>query len=441
MSASGEHGCAAAKKVSVVTLGCRLNQADTALMSGRLVEAGFSVVSPDEAADVVIVNTCSVTATAARKSRAAAKKARERNPGAIVVACGCDCERDPDYWSSATTVDCAAPNAGKIRIADIVGEGGAMVEDGWAAPSGVFREESTAIFPFRQRAFVKVQDGCDSFCSYCVVPLVRGRERSRARSEVLDEVRYLVDAGHREIILTGVNISSYDDCGVRLFDLVDEIVAVPGDFRVRLSSMEPHPENRRVLDLMATNSKVCRFLHVPLQHGSDDILERMGRGRSTTEFADFAAAAADKVPGIHLGTDIIVGFPGETDELFERSLDFVASLPLANIHVFRFSPREGTPAADFPDKVPQRVAKERASRMGELARRLSAEFAESQIGERLTVLVERGGGGSAEGWSDNYLRIQFPSDATEGELVDVTLQREFLDPNVLPIPGKPETRR
>jgi len=425
VSASSSHFSegGGAGKAAVVTLGCRLNQADAALMLGRLEKAGFEIVPPDSpSVDVVVVNTCTVTATAARKSRAAAKRAKERFPGARVVVCGCDCERNPDFWKNAETADAAVPNAGKRLVAEIAR--GGTPADAWKGCGGhssgdVFREDAEAVFPFRHRAFVKIQDGCDSFCSYCVVPLVRGRERSRDREEVLSEVSRLAAEGHREILLTGVNISAYDDGGAKLADIVAEILAIPGDFRLRLSSMEPHPENLRLLDIMASERRLCRFLHIPLQHGADDILERMGRGRSTAEFAGFAATASRKVPGVHLGTDIITGFPGETDELFEESFEFVSNLHLANIHVFRFSPREGTPAAGFSGQVPQRIAKKRAARLDALSKRRSAEFAESIVGENVSVLVEkRSPDGLVEGWSDNYVRLRFHSDAAEGELLE-----------------------
>lgn len=420
-------------KAAVVTLGCRLNQADAALIHGRLKRAGFEIVpadSPD--ADVVVVNTCSVTATAARKSRAAAKRAKERCPGAKVIACGCDCERDPLFWNSNGT-NAALPNIGKKSVAEIaLGE---PVSENAFLPSGklpptVFREEANAVFPFRHRAFVKIQEGCDSFCTYCVVPLLRGRERSRARDEVMEETRRLVGEGHREIVLTGVNVSAYADNGADLADLVLEILGIPGDFRLRLSSMEPHEANYRLLDVMASERKLCRFLHIPLQHGTDEILERMGRGRSTAEFAEFAETAAAKVPGIHLGTDVIVGFPGETETLFEKSLEFVSHLPLANIHVFRFSPREGTPAAGFDDKVPQRIAKERAGRFDALSKRFSENFERSLAGEKTSLLVEKKlPGGLVEGWSDNYLRLRIASNAAPGEIVEFILGKKISTPS------------
>ena len=439
------------KKVLGFTLGCRLNQADTALIFGRLESDGYSVVKPnsDVEPDLVIVNTCTVTSNAARKSRQSARSFRKKFPNACIVVAGCDCEKGIAEWEKEPAVDLIVPNAEKKDIARLFhlwkeqnslsperkktfpekkieesGEGDNELVTADIDTS--FREDAVADYPFKSRAFLKVQEGCNAFCSYCIVPYVRGRERSRNSGEVLDEAKAFIDNGHREIVITGVNISTYREGDIAIADLIEKIIALPGDFRLRLSSMEPHPENRPLIDLIASSDKLCRFLHLPLQHGTDAILKKMERNYTTAEFADFMNEAAEKIPGVHLGTDIIVGFPGESDELFLESSDFLASLPIANTHIFRFSPREGTPAATFDNQVPQITAKRRAARLADITAEMNRKFIRSQNGSNVRVLIEKQlKDGSFEGWSDNYIKVNISApDIPVGDFVDWTLNAE-----------------
>jgi threonylcarbamoyladenosine tRNA methylthiotransferase MtaB len=392
-------------------------------------DAGFSVLPPgtplvedpdggSAQPDVVIVNTCAVTANAARKSRQTTRKLRKLHPNALIVATGCDCVDSERFWNNEPSVDLTVPNTMKPHVADLIisrlesptdekhARSNLQIHESRETQgSGVFRENAFADFPFLTKAYLKVQEGCDAFCSYCIVPHVRGRERSRAASEILEEAKKLLDDGHKELVLTGVNITTYHDNGLRITDLVSKLSELSGDFRIRLSSLEPGETIDELLNIIRTNTKICRFLHVPLQHGTDEILKTMNRPPESAKFAEFTRGAAAAVPGIHLGTDIIAGFPGETEELFEKSYELLSTLPLANIHVFAFSPREGTPAANFADQVPKRIAKERADRLKKLSSRLSAKFADSQKGEKVMVLLEKETApGIFEGWSDNYLR-------------------------------------
>ncbi len=398
------------KSALITTLGCRLNQADTALLRGRLRNAGYVLLNPTAPAstpDLVIVNSCVVTSTAAAKSRKALRTLRRKFPDSIVVAAGCGTRASRDFLENEDAADIVLKDNTGIVQAVRRFESGMTQEIPPKKKTPIFREETVSEYPFRSRAFLKVQEGCNSFCTYCIVPHARGRERSRDWDEVLDEAGKLCSRGHREIVLTGVNISAYS-CGNRsISDLVEALLEIPGKWRLRLSSMEPHPENGRILDLISSSEKLCRFLHLPLQHGSEEILKAMGRNYTPGEFRDFALEASERIKGIHLGTDIIAGFPGETGRLFAESRDFVSSLPLANLHVFRFSPRQGTPAADFADRVHSRAARSRHSELAALSRKLKADFLEGQVGGVLEVLTEKMiPGGSAEGWSDNYARVR-----------------------------------
>ena len=405
----------------IVNLGCRLNQADAALMTDRLQRNGYTLVEPGSASavDLVIINSCAVTATAVSKSRQAAVKYRKLYPDARIIVTGCAVEIDFDKWRDLAACDGALTNVDKRSLE-------MMLEPdephfSLNEPVSGFEEHAAGRFPFRHRALVKIQEGCNNFCTYCIVPYTRGPERSRSAEEVLRECEALAAAGIPEIVLTGVNTCAYSDSGYDLGQLVKRIAAIPGDFRIRLSSTEPKFDNLKLLDsLKECGGKVCRFLHLSLQHGSDEILRKMGRKYTAKEYAEFAAYARSLWPDIHLGTDVIVGFPGETDELFNEGVEFVKSMNFANIHIFRYSPRPGTPAAGFPDRVPGEVAKARYDIMAQAAEESRKRFYASQKGKILPVIFEEEKNGLIHGWSDNYLQVSRPSGYAQlGRIVNV----------------------
>ncbi len=396
----------------IATIGCRLNQADSALISGRLEKAGYEVL-PDAQTNrspaIFILNTCAVTASASQKSRQALAAIRRKYPDALTVVCGCSSVVEKEDWETNPNADIVIGNNEKKDICELIARLKDGVEFGerkaaFPQQSSSFREKIVSSYPTRCRAFLKIQEGCNSNCSYCIVPLARGPERSRDRIEIEEEFHALLEKGFKEIVLSGVNIFAYRDGKKNICDLLSELASRNGDFRLRLGSTEPGPEALDIIPVIAENSKICRFLHVPIQHGCDEILRLMRRRHASSDFAKFAELASEKIPGIHIGTDIIVGFPDESDELFRRSKDFIASLPIANLHIFRFSPRKGTDAANFTGRVPERTAKERASELASLENELSTRFLNSQIGAELEVLIEKPGL-CASGWSDNYIRV------------------------------------
>lgn len=393
------------KTAAAITLGCRLNQADTALIFGRLKAAGYEILEPEtsEPLDLIIINSCAVTSAASQKSRQYSRSCRKKHPEAKIIATGCDCETEKIYWMQEKSADVYIPNSEKSKILDYI-NGVTPAEK--SAAGNIFRENAVSAYPFRSRAFIKIQEGCESFCTYCIVPYARGPERSRDRNEVISEFRKLIEQGHHEIVLTGVNISTYRDGSCGLSDLLTELSGIDGDFRIRLSSTEPHPENKNLIGIMKGNPKICRFLHLPLQHGTNEILKLMGRKYTAEEFADFANEALSSIPGLHLGTDVICGFPGETDKLFEKSCRFIKNIPFANLHVFCFSPRRGTPASTFPDVVPGKVMKQRHAFLIGIEDRLADKFLDSQVGKTLRILIEKvRKQGGCEGWTDNYIRV------------------------------------
>lgn len=408
-----------AKKAAIITLGCRLNHADTALLTRRLERAGFEIVSSDfkEEIDLILLNSCAVTAEAVRKSRQMLRQYRKKHPDSLIAVSGCAAQISAEEMKrdGASVV---FGNNGKKQLEEFINNL-ATVENNTFEP--VFFENTVSSFPFRSRAFIKIQEGCNNFCTYCIVPHVRGRERSRNFEEALADCRNAVEAGFPEIILTGVNTCAYFDNGRTLGDLIRAISDIDGDFRIRLSSTEPNFKNLGLLDVMANTPKVCRFLHISLQHGCDRILQKMNRHYSTAEFSHFVDTAREKIPDIHIGTDVIAGFPGETESDFEECLNFTEKMQFANTHIFTYSRRPGTPAADYPDQVPANISAARAAELRMVAKNSALKFAESQIGKKLDVIFEQCRNGKISGWSDNYLGItEDQNKFAAGKIVKVT---------------------
>ena len=414
-----------AKHAAITTLGCRLNHADTALLTRRLERAGYELVPADFAGqlDLVIINSCAVTAEAVRKSRQTLRNLRKKHPLAKIIVSGCAVQVSAEDMKR-DGANIVFGNPGKRQLEDFLADP-EHIED--TVFHSVFSENATSSFPFRSRAFIKIQEGCNNFCTYCIVPHVRGRERSRAFDEALEDCRNAINAGFPEIILTGVNTCAYNDNGRTLGDLIREISALEGDFRIRLSSTEPNFKNLGLLDVMADTPKVCRFLHISLQHGCDRILKAMNRHYTTSDFARFVELAREKMPDIHIGTDIIAGFPGESDEDFETCCRFTESMQFSNSHIFTYSRRPGTPAADMPGQIPETVKKERSGILRQIASKSAIEFADGQLGRELEVIFEKSRNGRITGWSDNYLGVISPEGSfPTGKIVKVRATRENL---------------
>lgn len=418
------------KTAVLLTFGCRLNTADSALLTDRLEKAGYVLLdagNPASAPDLVIVNSCAVTEEASRKSRRAARRARRLWPDARVVAAGCGVDLDRDGWVRDGVADALLTNRDKRRVGVFTGPPAPpRPQSGRTPEEGSFREEARGRFPYRNRAFIKIQEGCGNACSYCIVPRTRGPERSRAFDEVMADCRQALDAGMPELVLTGVNTIAYRDAGRDLAGLVGALCRIPGDFRIRLSSTEPQPEMFRLLEIWKGNGKICRFLHLSLQHGSNRILERMNRRYTVEDYARFAETARAAVPWMSLGTDVIVGFPGETDDDFESSREEIRKLNFANTHLFCYSRRPGTPAASFPDQVPADVVRKRFAALRQDASAAKSRFIRSQIGMLLPVIFETvRGDGFAWGWTDNYVRVRRPAGQFPlGRIVHVQLREE-----------------
>ena len=420
------------KTAAVLTLGCRLNQADSALIQSRLRKMGFQLVSAENAdasPNVIVVNSCAVTATALKKSMQALRSIRSENPQSFLIFTGCAATLERKKLEDCPEIDLLLPNERKAELETLLPRYLAGLEPPAdvpekktkALPEGVYREAALTFTPFKTRATLKIQDGCGNRCSYCVVPRVRGPERSRELAEVLTDFRALVKAGFREIVLSGCNLCRYRCGKTRLPELLETLLKEPGDWRIRLGSAEPGEVLPDVLSVMAgSQGRICQFLHMPLQHGSDAVLKIMDRYCLTEEYASYAELARKRMPAIHLGTDIIVGHPGETEALFRESVRFLESMRFANIHIFPYSPRPDTPASAM-EQIPRAAVDARLEKMKALKADLAARFMQSLEGKEETVIAElRRGPALWEGWSGNYVRTQVVTrSAGQGSLVKV----------------------
>lgn len=381
------------------TLGCKVNQVEAETIAAALVGSGARVV-PEAEAEVVVVTTCTVTGEADHKARKAIRHAHALPQAPVVVVTGCGAALDDG--TLAALGERVVVEADKSLVpARVTAVLGTRLKDA--------REPSArAGASFRTRAMVKVEDGCDNFCAYCIVPHARGVPRSAPLAEVLAEVRSLRDAGAHEVVLTGINIGRYDDAGVRLPALI-EAVAATGIERIRLSSIEPEDVDEALLSAISATPAFCEHLHIPLQSGSDRTLAEMGRRYDTATYAAIVARARDAVPHLAVTTDVIVGFPGERDVDAAETLAFLERIGFAKLHVFRYSARAGTPAAAREDRVAPGTIAARAIAVRALGDRMRLEHLRGQVGRTVEVLPERPGQGTARDGS----RVQFPSGAAE----------------------------
>ncbi len=401
-------------KVYLESLGCKLNQSEVEALARRFEGAGCQVVGGGEKADLCVINTCAVTHSAARKSRQAIRRLRRANPSAHLVVTGCYAEVARSEVKAIEGVDRVIGNEDKERLVELT----VGMEDQRSEPDYSQMSISYPSLPIpsnRTRAFVKIQDGCDNRCTYCLVRLARGRQRSRPQEDILAEIEARVEAGYKEVVLTGVHVGAYgrdggNEIGESLWSLIEVILSRTAVPRLRLSSIEPWDLDPAFLPLWE-NARLCRHLHLPLQSGCDATLRRMARRYTTTEFAALVIAARRTIPDLALTTDIIVGFPGETDEEFEESLRFVEKMGFARLHVFRYSARPGTPAAAMPHQLPPAVMRDRSQAMLDLARRSAEGFRRGFLGRRMEVLWEERRKAVWSGLTDNYIRVETRSEA------------------------------
>ena len=426
---------------AIETHGCKLNQADSSVMARDFVSAGYEMVEQDQPADVYVLNSCTVTHVADRKARHALRAARRRNPQGTVVAAGCYPERVPDELRGLDAVDLVVGNKEKESLVRQVTE--------WRGEPPVpcaTGSDSVPLSPrmLRTRASVKIQEGCDQVCAYCIVPKVRGRERSIQPEVIIDNISRFVGDGYREVVLTGTQLGSYgfELPGMDLPALLGRILCETGVERLRVSSLQPPDITPELLELWS-DSRLCPHFHLPLQSGSDSILERMRRRYTAAEYMAAVLSIRRSVPNASVTADVIAGFPGEGEGDFDQSFLLCETIGFAALHVFPYSVRPGTSAAHFEDKVPSEVKSERVQRLMELAKLQGRAFRSSLIGSVRPVLWEEGreadGGTEWRGLTDNYIRVQalalddLTNTITPARLI--AQQEDLVHTQVLPIPS------
>jgi len=380
--------------------------------------AGYTVVDFQDPADVYIVNTCTVTGRGAAKSRQLIRSAIRRSPLSVVAVAGCYTQTDPDEVAAIPGVSLIIGTQDRERVVELCEQAAGTpepiraVNNVWLARE--FEETPVDTFTGHTRAVVKIQEGCNIFCTFCIIPYARGKPRSRRPDSVLAEVQRLAAEGFREVVLTGIHLGSYGKDYTYEFTLaqvVEQIAAVAGIDRIRLSSLEPKHVSDHLVDLLEQNLKVCRHLHLSLQSGSQTVLERMKRAYTAQEYREVVQKLKGRVPDIGLTTDVIVGFPGETEAEHKESMDFIREMGFHRLHVFPFSPRKGTPAATMPGQVSNAVKERRTHEMIALGRELALDFAARYLGKTLTILAEEEADveqGWLEGYTDNYIRVRLP---------------------------------
>lgn len=385
--------------VSFKTLGCRLNQAETARLRTAFEAAGYIWTPFGEPAAVCVIHGCTITAQAEKDSVRAARQARRANPQTFVVLAGCVAEVGGEALTASAGADLAVGQTDKFRLPEL------LARHGWSLPTAAAPDAAAARPRFETtRALVKAQDGCDFRCAYCIVPAARGAPRSRPQAEIVAEIEGLIADGFKEVVLTGANLGCYDDGGASLVALLTRVESLAGLERIRLSSIEMSTVEYDVIRFMARSRKLCRFLHLPLQSGDDGLLRAMGRRYSARQYQDLVEYAAREVEGIGLGTDVLVGFPGEDEAAFDQTRRLIEALPFNNLHIFAYSRRPGTPACEMKDQVNAAVKKRRVTDLIALGREKRAAFARRWIGREVTVLVESvEASGEGTGWTGEYV--------------------------------------
>ena len=410
----------------IYSLGCKVNSYECASISSKLLEEGFIYDSKNP--DIIVINTCSVTHVADQKSRQHIRKYRNKFPHSVIVVMGCYAQENSEFIKEELGADIVIGTSSRSEVVDYIKEYISSHKGILQVNKDVrhYEYEELGITSYSEniRAYLKIQDGCDNFCTYCIIPYRRGRSRSRDLDMVIKEAKELVNKGYKEIVLTGIHIGYYGkDIGETFSHLVEELCKIDGLYRLRISSIEESEIDDKLIALVANNPKVAKHLHIPLQSGSNNILKRMARKYTREEFLDKLKRIKFLLPGICFTTDLIVGFPGESEQDFLDSYNLLIEGGFNQIHVFPYSPREGTVAASFKDQIPPKVKTERVNRILELSDRLWKEYQNSYKGKEVDIIVERYNEKtkSFEGHSSSYLYVSLPQkDLQIGQIIKTT---------------------
>ncbi|MFD0715070.1 tRNA (N(6)-L-threonylcarbamoyladenosine(37)-C(2))-methylthiotransferase MtaB [Paenibacillus sp. GCM10027626] len=408
--------------VAFYTLGCKVNFYDTEAIWQLFKEEGYEQVDFEtKTADVYLINTCTVTNTGDKKSRQIIRRAIRRNPDAVIAVTGCYAQTSPAEIMAIEGVDLVIGTQDRDKLMDYIRQIQAERKPVNAVRNIMktreFEELDVPDFADRTRAFLKIQEGCNNFCTFCIIPWSRGLSRSRDPQSVIAQAEQLVAAGYKEIVLTGIHTGGYGDDldNYKLSDLLIDLDKVEGLERIRISSIEASQIDDEMIEVLNRSSKMCRHLHIPLQAGDNTVLKRMRRKYTVEQFAEKIRLLHKAMPGVAITTDVIVGFPGETEEMFENGYRFMEELGFSEMHVFPYSKRTGTPAARMEDQIDEEVKNERVHRLIDLSERMQLAYAQSCVGEVLDVIPERDykgapGTGRLMGYSDNYIQVVFEGD-------------------------------
>ena len=429
------------KKVSFYTLGCKVNQYETNAMTQKFQEAGYQIVDMNaDESDICIVNTCTVTNMSDRKSRQVLRKVKEKNKDAIIIAVGCYAQVSKKELEEMPEIDIVLGNEEKNNIVKYVekyiqdNEKSKLVEIDDIATKKEFEDMGQITYTEKTRAVIKVQDGCNQFCSYCIIPYARGRVRSRKQESILDEIRQIAKKGIKEVVITGIHIASYGrDVGNEngLIALLEQINSIDGIIRIRLGSLEPKIITEEFMQRLVKLEKICHHFHLSLQSGCDEVLKRMNRKYSCSEVREIIERLRRYYNDVILTTDIIVGFPGETEEEFNETYEFLKQANLYKMHVFQYSPRKGTRAAVMPNQVQGNIKEQRSKKLIELSNKSQQKYNEQLIGEDVEVLFEEKeieeGKVFFKGHTQNYILVKYK---TEEELENVLKRVNIVDARI-----------
>jgi len=423
------------KKVAIHTLGCRANQLESSIISDEFTNFGWEIVKFNEVADVYIINTCTVTGKSDNESRYYARKARKTNPDSKIILCGCYTQVSPEEASLLEEVDLILGNTEKLEVAELIANGKIFEQENKIFVSDIMQKtkfQDKVVFSAsgRTRANIKVQDGCNFRCSYCIVPYARGKSRSNELYKVINQVEEITNKGFQELVLSGIHLGQWGidlTPKTQLAELIKEIEKVKSLKRYRLSSIDPMEFTDELINTITNSEKFCHHLHISLQSGNNDILKAMKRRYSVEFYSELIEKFAKNIPNIAIGSDIIVGFPGETEEQFEDTYENLKKLPISYIHVFSYSKRVGTPANLMENQVPENIKKERNKKLTALANAKNLAFRESFIGKELEALIELSrdkGTGLLKGLTDNFIPVLVEgSDEFKNKIIKVKIKK------------------
>lgn len=417
------------KKVAFYTLGCKVNQYETNAMIERFIKENYEIVDFEELSDIYVINTCTVTNMSDRKSRQIIRRVKQINPNSILVVTGCYAQVASKELEKIEEIDLIVGNTEKKDIVNIVENYKKDISSKYEISDinnqKEFVDFGTTTYTEKTRAVIKVQDGCNNFCSYCIIPYAKGRVRSRKLESVIDEIKSIAQKGIQEVVITGIHVASYGldfkDENIRLIDLLEEINKVEGIKRIRLGSLEPNIITDEFVQRLKNVDKICDHFHLSLQSGCTETLKRMNRKYTTEDFEKVVERLRNAFPNVALTTDIIVGFPDETDEEFNTTYEYLKKIKFYKMHVFKYSQRKGTRAAVMPNQIDGNIKEERSHKLIELSNRNEEEFLDRYIGKEVYVLLEQEEGEYIKGHTSNYLVVKAKGKELENKMLRVKI--------------------